>query len=196
MGHHTQSGATLAPTPVVQPKAPGGAGLGLSALARRLVRLLRILLVAFAAVVLVAPAGTAGTATPFKSTFTAQASFAPTQTPGVFAGTGSGAGRASHLGRVTLSSTETLDFAASPGSVLVREGRMVTVAANGDELHWTYDGTGSLPDENGAVTLSGTFVITGGTGRFSDASGGGTFQGVGNVGTGVASLSYEGAISY
>jgi glutamate dehydrogenase/leucine dehydrogenase len=70
------------------------------------------------------------------------------------------------------------------------------IAANGDELRWTYEGTGSLPDEDGDSTLTGTFVISGGTGRFSDATGSGTFQGTGNAVTGAASLSYRGTISY
>ena len=64
---------------------------------------------------------------------------------------------------------------------------MVMVAANGDELRWAYEGIGSLPDAQGISELTGTFVITGGTGRFTDATGSGTFLGTGNTVTGVAS---------
>lgn len=145
----------------------------------------------------VATAGPASAETPFRSRITVQAVFVPTSTPGVLAGTVSGAGHAAHLGKVTLTTTEVLDFASSPGTAIVRDGRMVTVAANGDQLRWSYSGTGSLPpDANGNIPLSGTFVITGGTGRFSDASGSGHFRGVGNVVTGIASVSYLGTISY
>ena len=160
-------------------------------------RLIRVIVALTAAVLLTAPPGaTAASSTPFRSDFAAQASFAETSVPGVFTVTTSGAGHASHLGRVTLSTMESLDFAASPGSLVIRDGRLVMIAANGDELRWTYEGTGSLPDEDGDSTLTGTFVISGGTGRFSDATGSGTFQGTGNAVTGAASLSYRGTISY
>ena len=146
-----------------------------------------------ASLALVAPAAAQ---TPFKSEFTLQASFSPTTTPGVFFGTTSGAGQASHLGRVTLTSTEILDLTASPGRLTVRDGQMVMVAANGDELHWRYSGGGPLPDANGDSPITGTFVITGGTGRFADASGGGTVEGMASVVTNIASLSYRGSITY
>ncbi len=159
-------------------------------------RLIRILLSVLAVVLLTAPPmATAAPTTPFRSDFTAQASFAETPLPGVLTVTTSGVGHATHLGKITLSTTETLDFVTSPGSLVIRDGRLVMVAANGDELHWTYEGTGSLPDEDGDSSLTGTFVITGGTGRFSDATGSGTFQGAGNAVTGAASLSYRGTIA-
>jgi hypothetical protein len=43
------------------------------------------------------------------------------------------------------------------------------VAANGDEIHTTATGTGSSTPTGSEVTLVST--ITGGTGRFADASG-------------------------
>ena len=110
--------------------------------------------------------------------------------------TTSGVGHASHLGKVTLSTTETLDFVTTPGTLLVQDGRMVMVAANGDELRWAYEGTGSAPDEQGVSTLTGIFLVTGGTGRFADATGSGTFTGTGNAVTGVAIVSYRGSIAY
>jgi hypothetical protein len=133
--------------------------------------------------------------TPFKSEFTLQASFSPAGN-GIFFGTTSGAGHASHLGRVTATSTEILDFTASPGRLTVRDGQLVMVAANGDELHWSYGGGGPLPDANGETHITGTFVIAGGTGRFSGASGGGTVEGVASVVTNIVSLSYRGTITY
>jgi hypothetical protein len=133
--------------------------------------------------------------TPFKSDFTLQASFSP-GAPGVFLGTTYGAGHASHLGRVTATSTEVLDFTASPGRLTVRDGRLVMVAANGDELHWSYGGGGALPDASGTSAITGTFVITGGTGRFATASGGGTVEGLASVVTNIVSLSYRGTITY
>jgi hypothetical protein len=151
-------------------------------------------LVLGASMMLVAPSALAAP-TPFKAEFTLQASFVPTTTPGVLSGTTSGAGHASHLGRVTLTSTEILDLTAAPGRLTVRDGRMVMVAANGDELHWSYSGGGPLPDAHGNSALTGTFVITGGTGRFTTASGRGSAEGVGNVVTGTASFSYQGTLT-
>jgi hypothetical protein len=160
-------------------------------------RFRRILIASLAALLLTAtPAAAASIATPFKSDATLQASLAPTSVPNVFTGMLTGAGHASHLGRVTLSLTETLDFASSPGIIVVRDGRMVMVAANGDELHWTYEGTGSLPDAEGNTVINGSFVITGGTGRFTDATGTGTIQGSVDTFTGVVSVTYLGTITY
>ncbi len=146
-----------------------------------------------ASLALVSPAAAAET--PFKSDFTLQASFVPV-TPGVFLGTTSGAGHASHLGRVAATSTEVLDFTAFPGRLSVRDGQLVMIAANGDELHWSYSGGGPLPDASGLSAITGTFVITGGTGRFADASGGGTVEGVASVVTNTVSLHYRGTITY
>jgi hypothetical protein len=154
-------------------------------------------LVTLTAVLLGAPpVATATTTTPFKSEITAQSSISETPVPGVLTLTGSGVGHASHLGKVTLSTSETLDFAASPGSLVIQDGQMVMVAANGDELRWAYEGIGLLPDEQGISEFTGTFVITGGTGRFTDAAGSGTFQGTGNAVTGLAIVSYQGTIAY
>lgn len=159
-------------------------------------RVIRLLLAALAAVLFTAPQAAAAESRPFTSDFTVQATFAPTPLPGVFAVTTSGSGHASHLGKVTVSSTETLDFVTSPGSVVLHDGLLVMTAANGDQLYWSYEGTGSPPDESGESALAGTFVITGGTGRFADATGGGAFEGTGNAVTGMASLSYVGSIAY
>ena len=145
---------------------------------------------------LAAPTATAEAMRPFRADFTGQAVFTPTATPGVLAGATSGAGRAAHFGRVSLSSTELLDFASAPGSLLLRDGRMVMVAANGDELYWSYEGGGPLPRADGTAVFSGTFVITGGTGRFADAAGSGSFDGVGSVADGGAAIAYTGTISY
>jgi len=163
----------------------------------RLIRTLLAALAALAAIVLTGPTmATAATTLPFKSDITAQASFAETPVPGVFTVTTSGVGHASHLGKVTFSTTETLDFVSTMGALVVQDGRMVMVAANGDELRWAYEGTGSPPDEDGVSALTGTFLVTGGTGRFADATGSGTFEGTGNAVTGVAIVSYRGTISH
>jgi hypothetical protein len=51
-------------------------------------------------------------------------------------------------------------------------GTFTMAAGNGDTLNGTYAGARvGLPDENGYAQFQGTFTVTGGTGRFSQASG-------------------------
>jgi hypothetical protein len=141
-------------------------------------RILRVLC-AVLAVLAVNTTATASAAAvesrPFMAEFTGVGSFAPTPRPGVLTGTGVGSGHATHLGKVNVSTSELLDFTVAPGDVTIRDGRLVMVAANGDELHWTYSGSGPVPDASGGVAFGGVFTITGGTGRFADATGSGTF---------------------
>jgi hypothetical protein len=87
-----------------------------------------------------------------------------------------GGGMATHLGQATWSGGECADFLATPGRVHVRDGRGVLTSRNGDELHVSYEADGNLPSFGGEVHVKGPFAVTGGTGRFSGASGGGTFS--------------------
>ena len=162
---------------------------------RRICIVVFVVLAGLAGMVLVGPSATAAGPRPFEADFAGQAVFTPTSTPGILSGIGSGSGQATHLGRVEVSVTETLDL-TSPTGVIALEGRMIMVAANSDELHWNYSATGTPPDASGDIMLNGTFVITGGTGRFSSAAGEGSFQGVGSVVTGMASFTYTGTISF
>jgi len=84
----------------------------------------------------------------------------------------SGGGTATHLGRVTVSSDDcilprgaTLDF-ISPNVVLT--------AANGDQIFASY--AGRVRQADGAI--SGSYAISGGTGRFENARGTGDLVGV------------------
>jgi hypothetical protein len=85
-----------------------------------------------------------------------------------------GTGNVSHLGRVTVSGSHDTVILASTGytTSLVVNGQATITAANGDQLSLTYSGSGT-------VTPNGfddgfTYQITGGTGRFAGATGGGT----------------------
>jgi hypothetical protein len=78
------------------------------------------------------------------------------------------AGEVSHLGRITGTATETL---IAPHYVAFTID-ITFVAANGDELFAVFDG--AFYDAVG--DSAGTFTITGGTGRFAGATGGGTFS--------------------
>ncbi len=79
-------------------------------------------------------------------------------------------GTASHLGRTIMISRH-----CSPeGSDPITDGLMTLVAANGDEMYIEYTGVNSPPDPFTWILVSEIdFVITGGTGRFEGAEGGG-----------------------
>jgi hypothetical protein len=93
-------------------------------------------------------------------------------------------GQATHLGNFTR--TEYLVFGPS-GAI---SGTVVFTAANGDEL--TADFTGGFTSP---TTLAGTYTFTGGTGRFSDATGTADFEAVTPDGVNVA-IAFDGTISY
>lgn len=87
-------------------------------------------------------------------------------------------GNLSHLGLSSLTSRHCyVSFNESTGAWHF-VGTATFVAANGDELHATYSGDlyGLVPPPAPGSVLNGTgtLTITGGTGRFEDASGEGT----------------------
>lgn len=81
-------------------------------------------------------------------------------------------GQATHLGESHFSATGTV----YQGPPLVQFGGGTFIADNGDLLYWEFEGTGEfLP--NGLVNFWGDYWITGGTGRFEDVTGVGTYSG-------------------
>lgn len=87
--------------------------------------------------------------------------------PAIFVGTG----EVTHMGNTTHTITLTLEAPIAPG-LYPGYGTNTLVAANGDSVDIAY--VGILDAATGGA--GGTFTITGGTGRFSNASGGGTFD--------------------
>ncbi|MEJ7675831.1 MAG: hypothetical protein WKF59_24775 [Chitinophagaceae bacterium] len=67
-------------------------------------------------------------------------------------------------------------------------------AANGDQIFMNSIGIVSAPDANGVTRVTLTNTITGGTGRFADASG--TLTGTVTNASGISTIHYEGMISY
>ncbi len=92
-----------------------------------------------------------------------------------------GVGLASHLGRsVEVDNTSQIDFSTTPCATLTNP--LTTLhAANGDVVDYTATGHVCSTGVQGQSTLSGTYTVTGGTGRFEGASGGGTFFGVSQI---------------
>lgn len=86
----------------------------------------------------------------------------------------------SHLGRTTMESFEIVELCANPEGADITGGFTMT-GANGDKVSGTYNTLGHLDFANNEVTFAGQFTITGGTGRFEGASGGGSIEGFGTL---------------
>ncbi len=80
-----------------------------------------------------------------------------------------------HLGLTTGTVVQVIDAAGPPSNgvlpIIISEGQITYIAANGDELHTAFEGEGSIDFVTGTIAFQGTETIGGGTGRFSDASG-------------------------
>jgi hypothetical protein len=139
---------------------------------------------AYLVVVLAASLGTAfhasaGAAVPFKG----HAAVVITGVDGNHLST-SGTGQATHLGRFTRTEDA---FLHEDGTL---DGTLVITAANGDQLFVEFVGAFTAP-----TTAEGTYTISGGTGRFSDASGEAEFAA--STADGMHfTIEFEGAISF
>jgi hypothetical protein len=132
---------------------------------RRLIVLSGLVLVAVTAISPAAALAAAkGTGRPLKGTSTG--SLTASLVTG--AATSSFTGNLSHLGAITGGDIAT--FTATGPAAFTYTGTDTLVAANGDELFSTFTGSGAFTS---ATTAESTQVntITGGTGRFTDASG-------------------------
>lgn len=77
-------------------------------------------------------------------------------------------GTVTHLGLATLRTTHIPD----PNTLALTQGVFTLVAANGDEVHGTYEGAAAYdPERTDVVHGTATFVVSGGTGRFAGATG-------------------------
>ena len=79
-------------------------------------------------------------------------------------------GKLTHLGRTSLTSMH-----CTPAGEAVTGGELELVAANGDKVYGTYSGSAPfpIPGVTEYVEADIDFVITGGSGRFEGATGGG-----------------------
>lgn len=119
------------------------------------------------------PAANAGTSRPFHGSADGSVAFVPGTECQNYGGQnvrtdGSATGTASHLGRMTLTtshcSPEGPEFA----------GEATLAAANRDEVYIEYAGVNAPPDPDTSVIVStADFTIVGGSGQFEDAEGGG-----------------------
>ncbi len=100
-----------------------------------------------------------------------------------------GTGNATHLGRFTWEFPHMVNQA-----IRVGEGTYTLTAANGDTVTIDVTGTATLIAP-GVLSTTETGTITGGTGRFADATGTFTTQRTFFVALGVTTGSFEGTIS-
>jgi hypothetical protein len=124
-----------------------------------------------------APAAANDAEVPFSTMVMVQPTFAgPLIIDGKVVGfrlSSTGYGEVMHLGSTTWHADMWVNTTTTPATL---GGDMVFTAANGDTLTGSYLGTHGepLPGINHSV---GEFVITGGTGRFANVTGGGKFEG-------------------
>lgn len=139
-------------------------------------------------VALAAPASAHPAARPFNGVVVGEVVYTPVSADvcpkgggnwGLLATVSTAYGTVSHLGRTVMTSQH-----CTPSGETFGGGTMTMQAANGDKVSITYTGSAPFPGpDTKIIVVHVDFHITGGTGRFSHASGGGemtayiTFQG-------------------
>ena len=102
---------------------------------------------------------------------------------------GSGSGKATHLGRFTMTYELEVDLIAHETF-----GSSLFTAANGDSLATDITGLGTPTENPDVVSVVEVHTITGGTGRFADATGNFIRTYFLDLVTGVTSGSFDGTI--
>ncbi len=126
---------------------------------------------------------------PFSGVFSGNVAFTSPSTAAY-----QGSGTATHLGRSTVVGTVAAVGPANCEGFAAQHTITIT-AADGDQLFLVVTDDSCLEGPNQYHGL-GTFEITGGTGRFTDATGSGTFEGHGDFNAGTFLQTLEGTISY
>jgi len=131
---------------------------------------------------------------PFRATIAITESIQPIGAPPcILVGDISGTGQAIQLGRVTIVSSDCIN-PISQTEFSFASNQLVFTVPNGDQIFATYSGI--LTTENGIGVISGGYLIDGGTGRYSQAAGAGTVQGVEDMSTGKGVVQLNGSFSY
>ena len=122
----------------------------------------------------VSPAAAKGAEVPFKAYYPVSgvATFDPSCgcVQQVFRPGGNGV--ASHMGQSLFSGNAQAWF----GNPIVQIGDGTLTTANGDYLTVHYEGTAVVIDQGQHILTDGWFEITGGSGRFENVTGGGTYH--------------------
>jgi hypothetical protein len=125
---------------------------------------------------------------PFKGRLEGTATITP-GTPPFLSVSIEGTGNATHLGRFTVEIPHVVNTTNRTST-----GTYEFTAANGDTLTAGFTGQATLTAP-GVLSIVETATITGGTGRFADATGSFTAERLFNQVTGLTTGSFQGAIS-
>jgi hypothetical protein len=104
--------------------------------------------------------------------------------------TSTGTGIGSHLGQFSFTLENTVDLSQGTST-----GTAQFIAANGDVIYATSVGFGVPTDNPDIISITETYTITGGTGRFEGAQGSFSMERVGNGVTFTTSGSFDGTIT-
>jgi len=106
-----------------------------------------------------------------------------------------GTGTLAHLGRVTVDATNCTAGELESGAADISGGTATFTAADGSTIAVTYSGQQDAPDGFVAAYTT-THTVTGGTGRFADASGTWTIAGTVDLSVGQLLGDVSGWLSY
>ena len=146
-----------------------------------------LLVVALAGTTLAAPAQAEQKELPFKGTLQSVETYVVT--PPIMSVTANGSGNATLLGQYAIYYEVAVNLETVAG-----EGSAQIVAANGDLLYASMSGQATPTGTTDVFDVVEEFTITGGTGRFANASGSFTLRRVVNITTGVTSGGFDGSI--
>ena len=135
------------------------------------------------AVSLASLTGYAADTVPFQATIDTQPTFLGPCGPTCVMLDIAGSGVASQLGRLDMDGPSQINFAT-----LQQTGTSTLTAADGSTLEISFAGTFIPGQTPGDATFQGTWTVTGGTKRFADADGGGTYHGSASGDSGVLHL--------
>jgi hypothetical protein len=127
--------------------------------------------------------------TPFKGTINADETVVPS--PPTASLTRDGTGTATYLGRYTEHIVMTINLPTMSST-----GTATFTAANGDTLTATVLGQATPTTTPGVLSIVEDYTITGGTGRFADATGTFRLESTVNQATGVSSGTFSGTIDH
>jgi hypothetical protein len=115
----------------------------------------------------------------------------PSKTGGALAGYGSSA----QLGSVAFVASDCIT--PVPPLFNFSNGRFMVLTGSGEQIFASYSGQFVPTGEGSKFVFSGaTFQVTGGTGQYARATGGGTLTGGSDIVSGAGSLQLSGQISY
>lgn len=116
---------------------------------------------------------------PFRATIAITEQLQPGNTDCHWIGDISGSGQATHLGEVMLVGRDCIIPSSETTFSFFPIQPLILTAANRDQIFVEYSGI--LTSEAGIATIIGGYKIIGGTGRFSQAIGAGSVQGIHNI---------------